>query len=54
MNGVSQTLGRVYDDANNRVTLQHPSGYAFTYVNDELGRLTSRNRLYRPVSAAPA
>ena len=48
MNGVSQTLGRVYDDVNNRVTLQHPSGYAFTYANDALGRLTSVSGGYGP------
>jgi RHS repeat-associated protein len=41
MDGVSRGLGRTYDDINNRVTLYHPSGYAFTYAHDALGRLTS-------------
>jgi len=41
MDGVSRGLGRIYDDIDNRVTLYHPSGYAFTYAHDALGRLSS-------------
>ena len=41
MDGVTQGLGRIYDDVNNRVTLYHPSGFAFTYAYDALGRLSS-------------
>jgi RHS repeat-associated protein len=40
MDGVSRTIGRAYDDANNRIALTHPDGAVFTYANDVLGRLS--------------
>jgi RHS repeat-associated protein len=40
MDGISRGIGRIYDDIDNSVFLQHPSGYAFTYHHDALGRLS--------------
>jgi RHS repeat-associated protein len=39
MDGTTRTIGRAYDDVNNRVALTHPDGAVFTYANDGLGRL---------------
>jgi hypothetical protein len=41
MDGVNRGIGRIYDDIDNSVFVQHPSGYAFTYHHDALGRLSS-------------
>jgi RHS repeat-associated protein len=40
MDGISRTIARAYDDANNRLALTHPDGAVFTYANDVLGRLS--------------